>query len=50
MSDEVSPREVLRSGISEVAVQSPEKSFAQDSIETVQDEVDIMVDAIQLRK
>ena len=48
MSDEVSPREVLSSGT--VDVQSPEKSYGQDNIETVQDEVDIMVDAIQLRK
>ena len=51
MSDEVSPREVLSSRISEPGVQSPEKSNVQDNIETVQDEVDIMVDAtIQLRK
>ena len=51
MSEEVSLREVLSSRISEADVQSPEKSNVQDNIETVQDEVDIMVDAtIQLRK
>ena len=50
MSNEVSSGEVLSSRISEVDVQYPEKSFVQDNIETVQDEVDIMVDAMQLRK
>ena len=50
MSDEVASREILESRMSEVGVQSPKKSFVQDNTETVQDEVDIMVDAIQLKK
>ena len=38
------------SRMSEECVQSPKKSFVQDNKETVQDEIDIMVDAIQLGK
>ena len=50
MSDEVASREILKSRMSEEGVQSTKKSFVQDNIETVEDEIDIMADAIQLRK
>ena len=46
MNDEVASRERM----SEAGVQSPKNILVQDNKETVQDEVDIMVDALQLRK
>ena len=50
MSDEGASREILNARMSEVGVQSPKKSVVQDNIEAVQDEADIMVDAIELRE